>query len=443
MKTKLGGGLRFGALALAATIQLVSFGTAKADDVPEFTVISKATIDGLRDRTFEGQRIGDLLPERIEWQIREHNLTITLKSKTKPNLPMDPRLVSATKEFGGQAKVDPATFMIQGYKAGVPFPQIDGVDPLAPVKVIWNFLYGQPHGDQFQCPFIFTYVEASSGIERNQNWMFARFYARGRLTGASATDGDGTIFHKSLLFATFPQDIKGLGTFSIRYAGPQLDDIWAYVRTVRRVRRLSGGAWVDPIGGTDFLQDDNDTFNAHPSWYKSYKLVGKKNVLAPANSQGHIANPDKRASWVPEGASLQDQFPRMDLSASPYWNPKDVWEIRPVYVVESTPPDFHPYTKRVNWIDAENWRPYFGAAYDRKGEFWKWQIFASRAWQDVSGYIDPATGKATSYMFTGWAVTADFQRRHATFGNIPACTMNPTNLTSDSFALSQLEAAGR
>ena len=311
--------------------------------------------------------------------------------------------------------------------------------------MIWNYTVAEPHGDQFYCPFTFNLVDGDSGIERIQQWVFTRYYMYGRVTGGPEVIGDGSIYHKGLLFATYPQDVKGLGTFAIRYWDPKFDDIWAYVRTVRRVRRLSGGAWMDPIGGTDHLNDDLETFNAHPAWYKSYKLLGKQKVFVVSRSQFPVweSNPSRRWSWFPDESTVEQQFPRMDLENAPYWNPKDVYEAREVYVVESIPPEYHPYSKRINWFDATSWRPYYSAGYDRKGEFWKWIHFASGWWEELSGYVNPNTGQSVKYNFTQWGVNIDFQRRHATFFNIAACSMNDPNLSEDDFTLAELEAAGR
>lgn len=273
---------------------------------------------------------------------------------------------------------------------------------------------------------------------------FWRYYLTGRITSEDHVEGDGSVFHKSLMFASYPQDIKGLGTFSIRYNSPKYDDVWAYIRTVRRVRRLSGGAWMDPIGGTDHLQDDIETFNAHPAWYKQYRLLGKEHVLAVANSRGDKPYGPARWSYNPAGGSLQDQFPVMDLSVKPYWHPRDVWEVRPVYVVESVPPEYHPYSRKINWFDAEVWRPYFAETYDKKGEFWKFIIFANREHRSMDGYIDSRTGEVVRLWFTAWGVNADYQRRHATFFNVVGdqdCRLNEPSLKSDDISFAVLRRA--
>ena len=68
--------------------------------------------------------------------------------------------------------------------------------------------------------------------------------------------GDGSILSKTLFFVTAPYDMKGVGIFTVRYDLPKLEDTWVYVKSVRRTRRLSGGAWMDPVDGLDMLNDE-------------------------------------------------------------------------------------------------------------------------------------------------------------------------------------------
>lgn len=430
-------GLAIGVLSAVALVPAVL-----AEELAPGTPINAANIDRVKDMTFEGHRVGDLIPERVDWQIRNHNYVVTPSAATKP-MPYDPRILDLTKQHAKGVSIDPATKMIQNYKTGIPFPDIDLKDPQAGAKIVWNYTAAQPHGDQFWIPYAYLLIDHKLGIERVQHWTFSRYYMRARVT-EPLESGDGSIYHKTLIFARFPQDIKGLGLFAIRYWDPKLDDLWAYVRTVRRIRRLSGGAWMDPIGGTDQLNDDIETFNAHPSWYENYKLLGKTHAFVLANSAKNEAD---NASWFPAAGSQQDQYPRTDLSASPYWNPRDTFEVRPVYIVECTPPSYHPYSRKVNYFDAEIWRPYNMEGYDRKGDFWKWANFAQTKWESQDGWIDPATGKPAIYMFSAYGMTVDYQRMHATNFVIEGGTgtrqFNTPTIKEDQFSISVLEEAGR
>ena len=417
------------AVTLAVVFAGMSSGVAAQDttEVAPGTVITSSNIDELKKGTFQGYPVADLLSEKIEWQVREWNLTLPLVAP-KP-IPRDPRLLEATERYSASVQYDPATKMVTGYKAGVPFPNIDMNDPHSGAKVVWNFTYSQPRADvQDLSKFAFLLIDGETGLERRQFWGYLRYYMKGLVRDTNnPVEGDGTILDKLLLWAWYPQDIRGLGTFTLRYDTGKLPDVWAYVRTVRRVRRLSGGPWMDPIGGTDQLQDDIEIFNAHPSWYQSYKILEKRPILYVANSL--------KPTWVEDAADPIQQHPRVDLENPPYWNPVDNWEPREVYVVESIPPAEHPYSKKIFYVDAGNWRPIFGEMYDKKGEFWKFQNFASWPLKTEDG---------GSAVLSAWGQTADFQRRHATiFQSHDSWRVNPPDVTAQEVTLNQLEAGGR
>ena len=267
-------------------------------------------------------------------------------------------------------------------------------------------------------------IDAERGLERTQHWTLRRYYMRGRLGENDHTEGDGSILWKQLMYATYPTDIRGLGLFTIRYFGPKLDDSWAYIKSVRRTRRLSGGTWMDPIGGTDQLNDDLEILNAHPTWYPEYKLLGKRKVLVVAHSQSE--------AWIPDASSNAAKFPLVDLDNAPYWNPKDQWEPREVWVIEAITPSEHPYGKKVMYMDTQFPRFYMADVYDHKGEFWKWMNFHLRT-------IKTEDGDWGMLSNTGFII--DYQRRHATvFNQGPSSKLN-TPVDSKSINLRELEQA--
>ena len=63
----------------------------------------------------------------------------------------------------------------------------------------------------------------------------------------------------------YPYDLKGTMRFLIRYEDPKKDDdIWMYIPTMRRVRRMSGAQRQDSFGGTDSSYDDIRGFDGRP-----------------------------------------------------------------------------------------------------------------------------------------------------------------------------------
>ncbi|GAB0152937.1 DUF1329 domain-containing protein [Marinobacterium sp. BA1] len=411
------------ALAFACTI---SSGVALAA-VEAGTVLSAANIDKLYDDTFEGHKIKDLLTEKVEWRIRNSGYEMKLVN-SKP-VKLGDAWYERSQQNVGNVTINEAGGRIDGWVGGAPFPNIDMNDPEAAKKVVWNWYYGNPRGDVMNVPNVaYVLIDGNSGIERVQNWKFVRYTMKGRLTGEQV-EGDGSELSRTIFVATAPRDIKGLGTFSIRKDNEQVEDVWAYIRAVRRTRRLSGGAWMDPVGGTDQLQDDIEIFNANPTWYKEYRMVGKRHILTAA----HGIN----SAWNPNGANEAESFPTLDLSKAPYWNfNQDQYEPREVYVIEAIPPEEHPYSKKVLYIDTEYPRVHMGEAYDKKGDFWKMFQFHSYPNIAEDGSVDVRTTSGA---------TIDFKRNHATvfFPDTETWSTNTPGLTADDVSLSVLRATAR
>lgn len=376
--------MRQGVVAVAAIVGL-SAQPAFAKELPEGQIIDKSNYDSIKNDTFENKTIASMVPEKLEWMIKNFGLTIKLGHSKK--IEMDPKYVQATKELSKDVKFNPADRTVSGWKAGMLFPpeSIKMDDPNAGDKVIWN-LRAATYGATMDLRDIaWVFADAKKGYERFQRFQSRRYYMEGRLDGGPVTVGDGTIAQKTYFVATHPQEIRGLGLFSVRYNqadSKKPDDSYAYLKSVRRTRRMSGGAWMDPIGGTDQLYDDWDIWDAAPTKYLKNKLIEKRWVLAIAHS------PEMSVDNAVGDDNMPKKYPRINLSEAPYCNPaKDiVWEPREVYVVEGTPPPEHPYSKKVVHMEVDFPRPYLGYAEDRKGEFWKMFVFQNRPDIGDDGY---------------------------------------------------------
>jgi len=305
-------------------------GIGNAAEVPAGTVITAANIDQLKDQTFEGHSIASLLTEKLEWRIRNSGMQMPLAASKE--VPLDPRWVEASQANAGKTSINREACRVDGWGAGAPFPEIDEKDPQAAEKILWNWHLGQLVGDVSQVPgYTQLLVDGKKGVHAEPVAEFTRYTMKGRLTGDSTVEGDGSERGRQLLYFKSPSDMKGLGTYTVMYDSDKVNSVWAYIPAVRRVRQLSGGAWMDPVGSSDQLQDDLEIFNARP--------------------------------WNMTGNS---------------------YEVREVYVVEAITPSIHPYSKKVLYIDTQYPRIHYGEAYNRKGEFWKFMEFHS--------YSNPADG---------------------------------------------------
>jgi hypothetical protein len=396
-------------------------------EVQEGAVLSAENIDKLYEDTFEGHKIKDLLTEKIEWRIRENGFQMPLVHSKE--VEMDAKWIERSNANAATVTLNEKTRQVEGWQGGMPFPNIDESDPKAAEKIVWNWYYGNPRGDVMNVPNVsYVMIDGDSGIERAQNWSFIRYTMKGRMNGEQ-TQGDGSELSRTLFFATAPRDIKGLGTYTVRQDSDKVEDVWAYIRAVRRTRRLSGGAWMDPIGGTDQLQDDIEIFNANPSWYESYKLIGKRHILVAAHA--------KHSAWQVDAKNQQEEYPTLDLKNAPYWNFNyDNYEPREVYVIEAITPEEHPYSKKIIYIDTQYPRVHLGEAYDKKGEFWKMFQFHSYPGTGEDGFRDIRTTAG---------VTIDFKRNHATvfFPDTTTWSTNTPGLEMDDVNLSALRKGAR
>ncbi|MCU1719043.1 DUF1329 domain-containing protein [Pseudomonas sp. 5P_3.1_Bac2] len=408
-------------LALTFSVGL----NAWAAELKPGTQINAGNLSQHLSDTFEGTALSDLLTERMQILIRDEGLQINLAASKPVVLGKD--YMAATKANAGKATLNPDTRQVDGWVAGIPFPDVQASDPLAAEKLIWNHHYAQPNKNVMDYPkFAYLFIDPKSGLERKQEWRFLRYQMKGRLGVQNPVEGDGSIFTKTLLYATYPSDIRGLGLFTIRHDSPKLEDSWAYVKSVRRTRRLSGGTWMDPIGGTDQLSDDIEIFNAHPSWYPEYKLLGKRKMLVVAHST--------QTPWDAK-AKGNAEFPIVDLANAPHWNPNDSWEPRDVWVIEAVTPPEHPYGKKVMYMDTQFPRFYQAEAYDRKGQFWKWMNYHLKTINLADG--DTAIASAAGF-------TIDYQRRHGTVFILgEGTTMNTPGITADDVNLRELEKVAR
>ncbi|HYW03643.1 MAG TPA: DUF1329 domain-containing protein [Gammaproteobacteria bacterium] len=403
---------------------------ASARELAAGTVINASNFDQLKNDTFEQHTIASMVPSRLEWLIKKHGLTIRL-AHSKP-IHMDPGYIKRTKEHAGEAKINPKTHEMENWSgSGAPFPydDISAKDPLAGWKLIWDFYVEQVDGDYTHFPrFAYLLIDGNKGIERTQVWSWYRVKMVGLISeDHKPVQGDGSILNKTQISAVYPQDIRGLGTLTIRYMADKVDNTWAYLPAVRRVRRLSGGAWMDPIGGTDQLQDDINIWNARPNWYPHIKVLRKQWMLVTAHSKW---------SWNEKGGTDAQKYPEVDLQHKPYWNPKTGWEPRQVYVVEADAPDIHPYSKKIMYVDAKFPWIWQGEAYDKKGKFWKYMFWLAME--------HTCRGNGTKVIWPAQGEVLDYQRMHGTvFVSNNNWTCNPKGLKPSDVSLGSLMAAGR
>jgi hypothetical protein len=291
---------------------------------------------------------------------------------------------AATKANEGKATIG-AEASLAGYVSGQPFPmeKIDcKADPQAGAKIAWNF-DRRWDGEGGWARFNYSYWDRGERLPLYYEGKNRRVWLSGRVEPEyQATDGDvfrGEARKRAAgIEVEAPFDSRGLTLLTYRYKGSQNpmadthnDDTWVYSPSLRRVRRISSAQRADAVAGTDFTFDDLFSFDGVVPQYE-WTCIGKRDLIAPMNSQVKGYPIDKDHNFGPFGLSYAD----------------DTWDLRQAVVIELHPRAAdHPYSKKVIYIDEQAMEPLYSFAYDRKGELWK-LIWHNHRWSEDPGFTE-------------------------------------------------------
>ena len=297
----------------------------------------------------------------------------------------------ATAKFAGEPTIDDEG-AIQNYTAGQPFDRAkfaagsreDGF------KAMWNYNYRWQHDGLRIEEVEWVWVERSDQGHDDHSLMnrwTGEYYGGGgkfsrilygpyqrvyfshlahradtgyRIPGRWA---DKTEFREYTGF-TSPFDIAGTAFLILRYNDPhKADDSWAYIPTLRRVRRISVEVKSDSLLGTeDTLEDFYGFAGRILEW--DWEYLGTIKMLGIARSGGL-----NTVFGGPDGWQELDNYGLMEM---------DVIKGKPKW-------ENHPYSTKIVMTSAINGAPYYSEAYDRAGELWKvWKI--PKVWTEDPWY---------------------------------------------------------
>ncbi len=336
-------------------------------------------------------RIKNYIPD-IFWQHREYffyeGMDLKIGKLLEDYGPSDARK-AATETYAANVRLGREE-SLEGYVAGDPFPNVSPDDLNAGIKQAWNIVY---HHDAMEgkADFYFSYW-AKGGEQlpihfKGEGWGLRLARRTDRL------ENGGFVFSREKrmgaggVLVSDPFDYRGIKVLGYRYLdweGPPSEakdgDAWAYIPDLRRVRRFSRAQRQDAIAGTDFTLEDFGSFQGVPPEYH-WKHLGTTQLIAPVDSQAKGYPFDENANFGPTGFSLAN----------------DVWDLRPVYVIEFEPKsENHPYSRKTLWVDAQTHWPLYSAAYDRKGQLWK-LMYHVRRWSESPTQPDPIAGQRTFF----------------------------------------------
>ncbi|MEB2283770.1 MAG: DUF1329 domain-containing protein [Myxococcales bacterium] len=344
--------LRFAAvLSLACGLALGSRPIVRAEVQPGDTI------------TKENQdKIKGLVADGVQWCV---NRGMEMKIVPTKSIPLPKLYQEATEKFSAQVKLKEDQ-TLEGYVAGRPFPQVDTADPMAATKLMYNFERTHYFTDDlalhlFDADTGQLQVDQSGNqryvVERHfvLDWLRAlQFIGRLHIDPKPEIEPnkDGA-FRKAGLYPVLePFDLKGIGGLNYRYLDPlRQDDLWLYLPSLRRVRRLSSAQRSEALFGQDIDVDSYGGYAGQIPWFK-WKLLAQKPMLASLHGEN---------------------MPPVPCKGDGGMTFCEAWEMRPdVLVVEGTPKaEAYAYSKRVIYIDHESFFIVYTDLYDRGGELWK------------------------------------------------------------------------
>lgn len=176
------------------------------------------------------------------------------------------------------------------------------------------------------------------GFVRNRDWGRYRI-----LLGKESDMFD----YKDLVVILGPQNIKGLSVLTWTYLDPEKDqEIWLWLPSLRKVRRVSQSEADDPFMGSEFTTEEMST----RKWEdETYKMIGEK----------------------PFGGYTST------INNKTYHKGTDC------YVIEAKPKrENWYYSKRLVWLDKRFAGLIFDEVYDAAGRSWKTFVKEYAIWED-------------------------------------------------------------
>lgn len=418
-------------LATVTVVSVLTFGTAAMARLQPGDTLDKTNCEDART----------LLPEHVTEKFCTGQYTATLIEINDDAYQYSPKFKAGSEANAGKYYVTDQGYMYETatntwphFWYGFPFPDVDKKDPQAGYKVMYNHQVAR-----FQVDDVYWFLALKwatpLGYDRSVEFGTYATWNIGRHSGPQHNPDDTTL--KDLIFGVAPYDVVGVSTLEWFPNDPEKwQSIWAFVPTIRRVRRLTASNSSEGLFGSAIARDDVYGW-AGKIQYMNWKLVGVQDMLVPIaptgiekamipgppvpkkfaadprliTNRGQIPNGQvPRITWSPEEQVVVG-YEKEGWQGAP-WAPTNLkLAKRSCWVIEATPKDsYYAYGRRVLYIDQAAYWAYWGTLYDRSGEYWKTILY-----MDKMAYT-PGRDMTTRHPF--WTVGEDVRQNRATFFDV-------------------------
>jgi len=387
------------------------------------------------------QEAKGMLPEHIMEKFCDGKYTAEIIEVKDEAYQYSKKFRDGTEANAGKYYVNDEGFMYETatktwphYWYGLPFPQIDENDPKAASKVMYN-----AQMTRFQYDDVYWFLSLKwatpTGFDRAVEFGAYATPFIGRHSGP--IDNPDDCYLKDVIFGVAPYDVVGVSTLEWWHTDPaQWQSIWAFVPTIRRVRRVTASNTSEGLFGSILARDDPFGW-AGKIQYMNWKLIGVQDVLVPIAPGGMEkavipgeAGPKKLGAdptmvkdraGIPVGQVGRVSYTEGERMKVGYevpgwqgvaWAPAKLQLAkRRCWVVEATPKDpYYAYGRRIVYVDRVVYWGYWATLYDRAGEYWKTVM-----WFDKMSYT-PGREQTTKHPF--WGMGEDVRQNRASFFDV-------------------------
>lgn len=382
------------ALLAIGVLGLVAPGAVRADEAAEAD--KPWTLD-----QNNWQQAQDLLPEQVLNRVKkgDYSYRVVPVDPDKFRQNYSPKFWEASAANEGKYELDEKTCGLKdkttgkmpSFYFGYPFPKIDPADPQAACKMAWNFYAANGMGNGQGATFTLNGIDSSGEFRRIKTFLHINAFL-GRSAGP--IDNPENLRATSLTHVMEPQDLDGVGGLTkVTNDWTSQDQIWFFVPSTRRVRRVNAATRSDPVAGLDIFADDVNCYAGKVEFYR-WKLIGEGKVLAPVlspeplkmkkvtDSRWEVAIPYFKGAYETPGAKGAPWLIVENLNMIP----------RPVWILEGQSEDpFYNFGKVIMYMDKDMYRIWWKLVHNRAGEYFYNAMCAYHFSQEDGGGFSAVT----------------------------------------------------
>ena len=290
--------------------------------------------------------VESVLPAEILHLVQAGDFTITVQETT--DLPPRAPYIEATIAHRQGVALN-GGYHIDQYQGGRPFPTLDPTDPRAGEKAAWNLRYRDVPNTMEMRGTMQGVNNSGTVYSSNVGRMRVRYgmYRVGEEENDPQWEARG-VYLKASFESLAPSDQEGNIRITTYYDnGEQPYDDLSYSPQNRRTRKSYVNMLMRMGGGRyDVLSEEQPPFFFTGYLHEyDWTYTGEQVMLVPGFLQAD----------------------HLTFSGKNNWYPNVPWELRRVVVLESTPKETHPYSKRVFYLDAQTYTPFCIISYDAQG----------------------------------------------------------------------------